>query len=79
MNDTASNLAPVASMLPQHHATVGLWHETERWWVGGGYVVALPASLHDPGYSKIPLGADYGLSDLRESRHSIPMGFGMRW
>jgi long-chain fatty acid transport protein len=73
------NLLPMCSILSQHHATIGLRYETERWWVGGGYIVAFRESLRGRGYSDIPLGIDYGLSNMAQTQHSIFVGFGFRW
>lgn len=72
-------LLPVGSVITQHHATLGLRYEAEKWWAGGGYVVGFPASLHSPQYSRIPLGIDYGNSTLRQTQHGISVGFGFRW
>jgi len=74
-----ANLAPIASIPVQHHFTVGLRYETERWWVGGGYVLAFRQSLKGPGYSRVPLGFDYGVSEVAQTQHMISMGFGFRW
>lgn len=72
-------LSPLCSIPVQHHLTVGLRYETERWWVGGGYVLAFRESLEGPGYSRIPLGFDYGVSEVAQTQHMISMGFGFRW
>jgi long-subunit fatty acid transport protein len=76
---SASNLLPVASVIVQHHATIGLRYETDSWWAGGGYLIGFTSSLHGPGYSKIPLGIDYGSSSLHQAQHAIAFGFGYRW
>jgi len=72
-------LVPTCSIPTQHHLTVGLRYETKRWWVGGGYILAFRQSLHGPGYNRIPLGIDYGFSDMAQTHHSISLGFGFRW
>ena len=66
-------------VITQHHATIGLRYETERWWVGGGYMLAFRTSLEGPGYSKIPLGIDYGRSTMAQTVHSFIFGFGFNW
>jgi long-subunit fatty acid transport protein len=72
-------LMPTCDIPVQHHLTAGLRYETDRWWVGGGYVLAFRQSLHGPGYNRVPLGIDYGLSDVAQTQHMISMGFGFRW
>lgn len=74
-----ANLSPEATIPVQHHATFGLRYETEKWWVGGGYVIAFRGSLSGPGYSRIPLGTDYGFSEVSQTQHMISIGFGFRW
>ena len=74
-----ANLAPIASIPVQHHLTAGLRYETPRWWVGGGYVVGFRASLKGPGYSRIPLGVDFGNSEVAQTQHMLSVGFGFRW
>lgn len=73
------NLSPMCSVLSRHHATAGLRYETDRWWVGGGYILAFRESLRGPGYSRIPFGIDYGNSTMAQTQHSISIGFGFRW
>ncbi len=73
------NLLPIADIPVQHHATIGLRYETKHWWVGGAYVVGFPQSLTGTGYSRIPLGIDYGLSRVEQTQHLISVGFGYRW
>jgi long-chain fatty acid transport protein len=74
-----SNLLPMGSTVTQHHATVGLRYERERWWVGGGYILAFPTSLRGGGSSDIPLGIDYGLSEIEQTQHVFSVGFGFAW
>ncbi|MBI4582316.1 MAG: TonB-dependent receptor [Planctomycetes bacterium] len=74
-----ANLVPCVSIPIQHNATIGLRYETKRWWVGGGYVIGFPETLKGTGYSRIPLGIDYGFSEIRQAQHMISMGFGFRW
>lgn len=74
-----THLAPIGSLLSRHHVTTGLWYETKRWWVGGGYAYVFPESLRGTGCSCIPLAVDYGLSSLTQSQHAIGVGFGWRW
>lgn len=74
-----ANLSPTCSIPVQHHGTIGLRYETKRWWVGGGYVLAFRQSLKGPGYSNIPLGIDYGFSEVAQTQHMISIGFGYRW
>jgi long-chain fatty acid transport protein len=76
---SSANLVPTCSIPIQHHLTVGLRYETKRWWIGGGYVLGFRASLAAPGYSRIPLGVDYGISEAAMTQHIISMGFGYRW
>ncbi len=73
------NVIPIGSITARHHATVGLRYETEKWWVGGGYVVAFQESLEGSGHSHIPLGVDWGLGELTQTQHLISMGFGFSW
>jgi len=74
-----AHMVPICSVPTSHHFTVGLRYETERWWVGGGYILAFRESVKGPGYSRIPLGIDYGLSSMAQTHHSISMGFGIRF
>ncbi|HOA72066.1 MAG TPA: outer membrane protein transport protein [Phycisphaerae bacterium] len=74
-----ANLSPMCSIPVQHHFTVGLRYETPRWMVGAGYILAFRQSLKGPGYSRIPLGFDYGLSEVAQTQHMISVGFGYRW
>ena len=74
-----TNVCPVASVIAQHHLTVGLRYEKDNWWIGGGYILAFPASLRGGGHSDVPLGVDYGFSTLEQTQHSIVVGFGFSW
>ena len=76
---SSSNLLPMGSTIPQHHATVGLRYEEDNWWVGGGYILAFPATLRGGGGSDIPLGIDYGVSEIKQTQHSFVVGFGFGW
>jgi len=73
------NLFPVTSIITQHHLTAGLRYKRDNWWVGGGYILGLPASMSGNGRSNIPLGIDYGYSKVTQIQHSIFMGFGFSW
>ncbi len=75
----SESFLPMCSILAQHHATVGLRYETEKWWVGAGYIIAFRESLSGKGYSRIPFGFDYGFSEMAQTQHSISVGFGFRW
>jgi len=74
-----SNLSPIGSIIAQHHLTIGLRYERDNWWVGGGYIVALPASLSASGQSDIPMGIDYGDGEIWQVQHSVSVGFGFSW
>jgi long-subunit fatty acid transport protein len=74
-----ANLSPQCDIPVQHHLTVGLRYETPRWWVGGGYILGFRQSLKGPGHSRIPLGIDYGFSEIAQTQHMISVGFGFRW
>jgi long-chain fatty acid transport protein len=76
---SSRNLLPMGSTIPQHHATAGLRYETDGWWVGAGYIVAFPTKLRGGGWSDIPLGIDYGLSEIEQTQHSLVVGFGFSW
>lgn len=73
------NLLPMGSTISEHHITAGLRYERDNWWVGLGYVLGLPTTLRGPGYSRIPLGVDYGLSEIEQTQHVIGLGFGFSW
>jgi long-subunit fatty acid transport protein len=73
------NLLPEGDALPHEHIMAGLRYEQKKWWAGLGYIIALPETLRGSGWSNIPLGFDYGLSEIRQSQHIISMGFGFRW
>lgn len=74
-----ANLLPTGSVLPQHHATIGLRYHQENWWVGGGYILSFPIHVEGPGYSDILLGLDYGNSEVWQSQHGFSIGFGYSW
>ncbi len=73
-----ANMFPMGSIIAQHHVTLGLRYETERWWAGAGAVIGIPATLRGPGYSNIPLGVDYGVSTLHQTQHAVFVGFGIK-
>lgn len=76
----SSNLLPMASIIgAEHHITVGLRYEKDNFWIGGGYILGLKTSLRGRGISVIPLGIDYGLSNLEQTQHSLFLGFGYTW
>jgi long-subunit fatty acid transport protein len=75
----AENVLPEGSAIAQHHLTTGLRYERDKWWVGISYVVAFPETMHGTGWSNVPLGFDYGVSEIRQSQHMISTGFGFRW
>jgi len=74
-----TSLLPITSIITQHHITLGLRYELDRWWVGGGYILALPNSLSANGCTKIPLGIDYTAGRLEHIHHSLLFGFGFCW
>ena len=74
-----ASLLPTGSVLAQHHITAGLRYEKDDWWVGAGYILAVGASLDGGGWSRIPLGIDYGSSRLEQTQHSLIFGFGLSW
>jgi len=74
-----ASLLPMGSTLCQHHLTGGLRYERSKWWVGAGYVLGFEASMSGGGYSRIPLGLDYGLSRVEQVQHSLLIGFGFSW
>ncbi len=71
-----ANLLPTGSVLPQHHATIGLRYHQDNWWVGGGYILSFPIHVEGPGYSDILLGLDYGCSEVWQTQHGFSVGFG---
>lgn len=73
------NLMPTGSVIMQHHITMGLRYEAKNWWAGVGWVWALPNTLSNDGRSDIPLGIDFGHSEMQQQQHSILMGFGFKW
>jgi long-chain fatty acid transport protein len=73
------NILPICSNVTQHHITLGLRYEQEDWWVGGGYILGLRGSLSGNGSTRIPLGIDYGFSEIEQTQHSFFFGFGFRW
>lgn len=73
-----SNVLPIGSSITQHHATIGLRYEEEKWWFGITYVRTFPETLRGNGWSDIPLGIDYGFTEMEQEQHSICIGFGFR-
>jgi len=76
---TAKHLLPIATVLAEHHATVGLRYARDNWWVGAGYILGFNSSMDGGGRSMIPLGIDYGLSSIEQTQHSLIVGFGFGW
>ncbi len=74
-----ANLLPTGSVLPQHHATIGLRYHQDNWWIGGGYILSFPIHVTGPGYSDILLGLDYGHSEVWQTQHGFSIGFGFSW
>jgi len=74
-----AHLLPMGSTISDHHVTAGLRYEQDNWHVDFGYVLGLPATLRAPGYSRIPLGIDYGVSEIHQVQHVVGLGFGLSW
>ncbi|MBN2447534.1 MAG: outer membrane protein transport protein [Phycisphaerae bacterium] len=74
-----SSLLPMGSTITQHHITTGLRYQRDNWWVGVGYILGMRASMDGGGYSRVPLGVDYGLSRIEQTQHSVLVGFGFSW
>jgi long-chain fatty acid transport protein len=77
-NIDRENVFPLGSIIAEHHATVGLRYETEKWWAGTGYVIGFANTLRGNGCSRIPLGIDYGFSSVQQTQHAIMIGFGLK-
>jgi long-subunit fatty acid transport protein len=75
----AGNLLPEGDALPNQHFTTGLRYEQDKWWVGVGFIEAFANKMHGTGWNNIPLGFDYGVSEITQSQHVLTMGFGFRW
>jgi long-subunit fatty acid transport protein len=73
------HLLPEGSTCTQHHFSTGIRYERKNWWVGVGYILGFPASLHGTGWSAIPLGVDYGSSRVEHTLHSLVIGGGYSW
>lgn len=73
------NLLPMGSTISDHHITAGVRYEQDNWHVDVGYVLGMPATLSGPGYSRIPLGVDYGRSEIHQVQHILGVGFGFSW
>jgi long-subunit fatty acid transport protein len=76
---TARHLFPVATVLAEHHASVGLRYTRDDWWIGAGYILGFRNSMRGAGASSIPFGIDYGVSDIEQTQHSLFVGFGFGW
>jgi len=74
-----NHMLPIGSTISQHHATIGLRYEQERWWAGVGYVLGFPTTLRSSGHSRIPLGVDYNFGALEQTQHILALGFGVSW
>lgn len=74
-----SHLCPLASVAAQHHITTGLRYRQDNWWIGAGYILAMPATLRAGGHSKVPFGVDYAFSSLDQMQHHVVCGFGFHW
>lgn len=74
-----SHVLPVGTLVGHHHITVGPRYRQDNWWVGGGYIVALPSTMRGSGRSRIPLGIDYAYGSVRQTQHSLFLGFGFCW
>jgi long-chain fatty acid transport protein len=74
-----SHLLPVGTLVGHHHITVGPRYKRDNWWIGGGYIIALPSTVHGSDRSRIPFGIDYGDSSVCQTQHSIFVGFGFSW
>ena len=76
---SASSLCPIGSIIAQHHITVGARYKKDNWWVGGGYIAALPNSMHASGRTRIPFGIDHAVGKTEQVQHSLSVGFGFGW
>jgi long-subunit fatty acid transport protein len=74
-----SELVPTAAMIAQHHATIGLRYEAERWWAGIGYVLGFHNDLSSTWRSGVPLGLDFSRGEIHQTQHSVVVGFGLSW
>ena len=75
----SENMLPMGATIPQHNITTGIRYERDNWWIGVGYIMALPTKLGGQGRSRIPLGIDYSFSEIEQSHHAIGIGFGFEW
>ena len=73
---TPLSLLPIASVVAEHHLSAGFRYEVGNWWVGCGYVIGFANSMRTHGFSDIPLGIDYALSEVTQTQHSMIIGFG---
>jgi len=76
---TGPHLAPMGSILAQHHIHTGLRYETDKWWAGVGYILSPSVKLSAPGRTDIPLGIDYSRGSVEQVQHSLVFGFGFHW
>jgi long-subunit fatty acid transport protein len=74
-----THMLPEGDAIPHQHVTTGLRYEQDKWWVGVGYICAFEETLRGPGRSHIPLGFDYGVSEITQAQHVVTVGFGFRW
>ena len=73
-----ANVIPIGSCITRRHATIGLRYDKETWWLGASYIWTLPETLRGNGWSDIPLGIDYGFTEMEQEHHSVAIGFGFR-
>lgn len=69
-------LRAIASVMTQHHVSIGLRYEAENWWAGIGYGFAFPHGMNSSG-TRIPLGVDYAFSRVDHLQHEVFAGFGI--
>ncbi len=74
-----SAVVPIASVITQHHVTIGLRYEADNWWVGAGYILGLRNTLKADWRTQVPFGTDYRLSRIEQMQHSAMLGFGFSW
>jgi long-chain fatty acid transport protein len=76
---TSRHLFPIATVLAEHHASIGLRYARDNWWVGAGYILGFHSSMSGGGRSAIPWGVDYGSSSIEQTQQSLIIGFGIGW
>lgn len=83
------NLYPLSALLPQHHITVGMRYEGERWTLSGGYILGATQGVSS-GPSVFPgnlpgsidarvLRNDFANSFISQTQHSIYVGIGYKF